>query len=106
MLRSLTRSGRSMEQLSAKSTKRSRSSFEMSVDLERAYSQKQLAFVINPRKIFDIAAPANQQGSAITARIRQNIDVYDDVTQSGLLGSYVLDESWWQPGLLPSNRTS
>lgn len=45
-----------------------------------------LAFVINPRKIFDIAAPANQQGSAITTRIRQNIDIYDGATHSGLLG--------------------
>lgn len=58
-----------------------------------------LAFVINPRKIFDIAAPANQQGSAITARTRKNIDIYDDVTHSGLLGSYVLGEAQWQPGL-------
>lgn len=58
-----------------------------------------LAFVINPRKIFDIAAPANQQGSAITPRIRQNIDIYDDATHSGLLGSCVLGEAQWQPGL-------
>lgn len=36
-----------------------------------------LAFIINPRKIFDIAAPAKQQGSAVTAKIRQNIDIYD-----------------------------
>lgn len=54
------------------------------------------AFIINPRKIFDIAAPANQQGSAVTAKIRQNIDIYDDVAHSGLLGSYVLGEAQWQ----------
>ncbi|QQN65485.1 YqcI/YcgG family protein [Bradyrhizobium diazoefficiens] len=54
-----------------------------------------LAFVINPRKIFDIAAPANQQGSAITAKIRQNIDVYQHPAGVVLLG-----EAQWQPGFL------
>lgn len=63
-----------------------------------------LAFVINPRKIFDIAAPANQQGRAITARIRQNIDVYDDFTHSGMLGSYVLGEAQWQQYMIPDNN--
>lgn len=63
-----------------------------------------LAFIINPRKIFDIAAPANQQGSAITAKIRQNIDTYDDVAHSGLLGSYVLGEAQWQQYMIPDNN--
>lgn len=63
-----------------------------------------LAFVINPRKIFDIAAPANQQGSAITAKIRQNIDLYDDVAHSGLLGSYVLGEAQWPQYMIPDNN--
>lgn len=63
-----------------------------------------LAFVINPPKIFDIAAPANQQGSAITAKIRQNIDIYDDVTHSTLLGSYVLGEAQWQQYMIPDNN--
>lgn len=63
-----------------------------------------MALVINPRKIFDVAAHANQQGSAITARIRQNIDVYDDVTHSGLLGSYVLGEAQWQQYMIPDNN--
>lgn len=63
-----------------------------------------LAFIINPRKIFDIAAPANQQGSAITVKIRQNIDIYDDVTHSGLLGSYVLGEAQWQQYMIPDNN--
>lgn len=63
-----------------------------------------LVLVINPRKIFDIAAPTNQQGCAITARIRQNIDVYDDVTHSGLLGSYVLGEAQWQQYMIPDNN--
>lgn len=63
-----------------------------------------LVLVINPRKIFDIAAPTNQQGCVITARIRQNIDVYDDVTHSGLLGSYVLGEAQWQQYMIPDNN--
>lgn len=63
-----------------------------------------LAFIINPRKIFDIAAPANQQGSAITAKIRQNIDTYDDVAHSGPLGSYVLGEAQWQQYMIPDNN--
>lgn len=63
-----------------------------------------LAFVINARKTFDIAAPANQQGSAITARIRQNIDIYDDVAHSGLLGSYVLGEAQWEQYMIPDNN--
>lgn len=41
-----------------------------------------LAFIINPLKIFDIAAPANQQGRTITTKIRHNIDIYDDVAHS------------------------
>lgn len=63
-----------------------------------------LAFIINPRKIFDIAAPANQQGSAITAKIRQNIDTYDDVAHSTLLGSYVLGEAQCRQYMIPDNN--
>lgn len=63
-----------------------------------------LAFIINPRKIFDIAAPANQQGRAITAKIRQNIDTYDDVAHSRLLGSYVLGEAQWQQYMIPDKN--
>lgn len=63
-----------------------------------------LAFVINPRKIFDIAAPAKQQGSAVTAKIRQNIDIYDDVAHSEPLGSYVLGEAQWQQYMIPDNN--
>ncbi len=63
-----------------------------------------LAFVINPRKIFDIAAPADQRGRAITAKIRRSIDIYDDVTHSPLLGSYVLGEAQWPQYMIPDNN--
>ncbi|MER8886908.1 YqcI/YcgG family protein [Mesorhizobium sp. M0816] len=63
-----------------------------------------LAFVINPRKIFDIAAPADRKGRAITATIRRNIDIYDDVAHSPLLGSYLLGETQWPQYMIPDNN--
>ncbi|WP_409190495.1 YqcI/YcgG family protein [Bradyrhizobium sp. RDM4] len=63
-----------------------------------------LAFVINPRKIFDIAAPANRRGRAVTAQIRRNIDIYDDVTHSPFLGSYLLGEAQWPQYMIPDNN--
>ncbi|RWO03369.1 MAG: hypothetical protein EOS07_34610 [Mesorhizobium sp.] len=63
-----------------------------------------LAFVINPRKIFDIAAPADRKGRSITATIRRNIDIYDDVAHSPLLGSYLLGEAQWPQYMIPDNN--
>lgn len=63
-----------------------------------------LAFVINPRKIFDIAAPADRRGRAVTAKIRRNIDAYDDVTHSPLLGSYLLGEAQWPQYMIADNN--
>ncbi|KRP86915.1 hypothetical protein AOQ72_02735 [Bradyrhizobium yuanmingense] len=63
-----------------------------------------LAFVINPRKIFDIAAPADERGRAITAKIRRSIDIYDDVTHSPFLGSYLLGEAQWPQYMIPDNN--
>ncbi|QOZ36546.1 YqcI/YcgG family protein [Bradyrhizobium sp. CCBAU 53421] len=63
-----------------------------------------LAFVVNPRKIFDIAAPADRRGRAVTAKIRQNIDAYDHVAHSPLLGSYLLGEAQWPQYMIPDNN--
>lgn len=63
-----------------------------------------LAFVINPRKIFDIAAPADRQGLLISEKIRANVDIYDDIPHSPLLGSYVLGEGQWIQYLIPDNN--
>ncbi|MFQ3453209.1 YqcI/YcgG family protein [Bradyrhizobium sp. UFLA01-814] len=63
-----------------------------------------LACVINPRKIFDIAAPANRRGRAVMAKIRRNIDTYDDVTHSPLLGSYLLGEAQWPQYMIADNN--
>ncbi|WFU54641.1 YqcI/YcgG family protein [Bradyrhizobium pachyrhizi] len=63
-----------------------------------------LAFVINPRKIFDVAAPANRRGRAVMAKIRRNIDVYDDVSHSPLLGSYLLGEAQWPQYMIDDNN--
>lgn len=63
-----------------------------------------LAFVINPRKIFDIAAPDDAKGRRVTKTIRHNIDLYDDVPHSALLGSYLLREAQWPQYMIPDNN--
>ncbi|NPU15741.1 hypothetical protein HL667_32120 [Bradyrhizobium sp. 83012] len=63
-----------------------------------------LAFVINPRKIFDIAAPANRWGEAVTAKIRRNVDKYDDIPHSPLLGSYLHGKAQWPQYMIPDNN--
>nr|WP_315463304.1 YqcI/YcgG family protein [uncultured Rhodoferax sp.] len=64
-----------------------------------------LVFVLNPRRVFDVAAPANTQGIRISEKIRSNLTIYDDVSPSPLLGSYVLGEAQWQQYMLPDNNT-
>lgn len=63
-----------------------------------------LAFVINPRKIFDIAAPDDAKGRHVTETIRHNIDLYDDVPHTPLLGSYLLGEAQWPQYMIPDNN--
>jgi FPC/CPF motif-containing protein YcgG len=65
-----------------------------------------LVFVLNPRKIFDVAAPDNRQGASLAAKIRANIAVYDDISHSPLLGSYVLNEAQWQQYMIPDDNDS
>lgn len=64
-----------------------------------------LVFVLNPRKVFDVAAPANIQGIRISEKIRSNLAIYDDVPPSPLLGSYLLSELQWQQYMIPDNNT-
>jgi len=65
-----------------------------------------MVFVLNPRQRFDVVAPANRQGHLIEEKIRSNIDVYDRIPRSRLLGSYAKDEHQWHQYMLPDDNES
>ncbi len=61
-----------------------------------------LVLVINPRKRFDIVASAfEKKGINIRNKIRSNIDEYDKIQHSHLLGHYQIGESEWNQYSLP-----
>lgn len=60
-----------------------------------------LVLVINPRECFDIFAGDNESGYAIREQIRKNIDNYDLISRSPLLGHYQLGELEWVQYMLP-----
>lgn len=65
-----------------------------------------LVFVLNPRQRFDVVAPATKQGHLIAEKIRKNIDIYDHIPRTDLLGSYALDEHQWKQYMLPDDNDS
>lgn len=64
-----------------------------------------LVLVINPRQRFDIFAGDNPAGYAIRNQIRDNIDKYDEIPRSPLLGHYLLGELEWPQYMLPETNS-
>ncbi len=65
-----------------------------------------LVFVINPRERFDAVAGNDKKGYQIRHKIRSNIDAYDDIPRSPLLGHYLDGELEWPQYMLPEDNGS
>lgn len=72
----------------------------MSARLSRSLCDT-LVLVINPRERFDVFAGDDEAGYAIRERIRKNIDHYNLISRSPLLGHYQLGELEWVQYMLP-----
>lgn len=65
-----------------------------------------LVLVINPRDRFDVIAGNNEKGRLIREKIRSNIDIYDRISRSPLLGHYQDGELEWHQYMLPDDNSS
>lgn len=63
-----------------------------------------MVLVINPRERFDIVAGIHKKGFAMRQKIRENIDLYDDVPRSPLLGHYESGDLEWPQYFLPDSN--
>ncbi|MFD1747582.1 YqcI/YcgG family protein [Rhizobium helianthi] len=63
-----------------------------------------MVLVINPRERFDIVAGIHKKGFAMRQKIRENIDLYDDVPRSPLLGHYESGDLEWPQYMLPDDN--
>lgn len=63
-----------------------------------------MVLVINPRERFDVVAGAHKRGYAIRERIRKNIDLYDHIPASPLLGHYQAGDLEWPQYMLPDTN--
>lgn len=63
-----------------------------------------LVFVINPRERFDIFAGNDPKGVFIRDRIRENIDQYDKIKRSPILGHYLNGDLEWPQYFLPDEN--
>lgn len=63
-----------------------------------------MVLVINPRERFDVVAGAHKRGYAIREKIRNNIDRYDRIPASPLLGHYQAGDLEWPQYMLPDNN--
>lgn len=63
-----------------------------------------MVLVVNPRERFDVVAGAHRKGLAIRERIRENIDLYDAIPRSPLLGHYQAGELEWPQYMLPDDN--
>jgi len=65
-----------------------------------------LTFVINPRERFDVFAPNTKEGYSLREKIRENIDIYDKIPRSPLLGHYLDGDLEWPQYMLPEDNVS
>ena len=65
-----------------------------------------LVLVINPRERFDMVAGNNEKGLLIREKIRSNIDMYDEISRTPLLGHYQSGELEWPQYMLPDDNES
>lgn len=65
-----------------------------------------LVLVINPRERFDKFAGDNEAGRMMRKAIRDNIDEYDKIPHSPLLGHYFAGELEWPQYMLPITNDS
>lgn len=65
-----------------------------------------MVLVVNPRERFDVVAGAHRKGFAIREKIRENIDLYDAIPRSPLLGHYQAGELEWPQYMLPDDNES
>lgn len=65
-----------------------------------------LVLVINPRERFDVFAGSSREGYMIRSRIRDNVDIYDNLPRSPLLGHYQDGDLEWPQYMLPDDNTS
>ena len=63
-----------------------------------------MVLVINPRERFDVVAGAHKRGYAVREKIRKNIDLYDRISHSPLLGHYQAGDLEWPQYMLPDNN--
>ena len=63
-----------------------------------------LVLVVNPRERFDIVAGIHKKGFSMREKIRQNIDRYDLISHSPLLGHYQAGDLEWPQYMLPDRN--
>lgn len=63
-----------------------------------------MVLVINPRERFDIVAGVHKKGYSVREKIRQNIDRYDLISHSPLLGHYQAGGLEWPQYMLPDHN--